>query len=124
MIPVTRNFVSRRERAKKLLQDTAEFLNEGDEESRHFWNVLSALRGPDEPNSDEMKMATTAKIRKAIGMDSQNQMFAVVAWEKPRDIITHEHLSAAFPTAHFHFVDHAVRAFRALDFFGFLKSEK
>jgi len=48
-----------------------EYWQELDEESRlKMWNILTALRGPDNPSTDKEKTMTTAKIRYYLFGDS------------------------------------------------------
>lgn len=49
---------------KTLLNTIDIYLLTGDEnESRRLWNILAALRGPDTPDSNDLKDVTTSVIR-------------------------------------------------------------
>ena len=54
---------------KILIEQIKNYLNEDteDEPTRHLWNLLTALRGPDSGDV-ELKRKTTMKIRRSFGL--------------------------------------------------------
>lgn len=124
-----------RVRAKKLIEQIVEVLNEdnhigedaGSENTsggRALWDILTALRGPDGDDT-RLKDETTAKVRAAIGMKAGNAGAAIVSDKKPfpstDSYDTSIHLkflgSARNPN---HFTRHYGLAVRALTLLGFL----
>lgn len=75
---------TRRPNIKQLLDRVVKILNTDApnnsnerEDARAFWNILTALRGPDTDN-DVIKHRTTCRIRGVIGMVPGNAAGAVV----------------------------------------------
>lgn len=88
--------------------------NEANDEGRHLWDVLTALRGPDN-RDEELKAATTEVIRdKAFGRFVVRH-FANVNSDTPERMQYREgmHQTKEYNTAHFE--HHARAAFLALD---------
>lgn len=56
-----------RDTVKAILDPVVEFLNQDNNESQELWNILTALRGPDNEDSI-LKSLTVARIRYAIGL--------------------------------------------------------
>lgn len=50
---------------RKILDQIDEFLLRSNDESAELWHILTALRGPDDPERDAEKSTTTAVIRSA-----------------------------------------------------------
>ncbi len=94
---------------RKMLEAIATFVNVHDEHSKNLWNVLSALRGPD--NMDGVsagKFCTTGVIRYAAGI-TPGPTWMVVNPD------TRERAGDRKHTPSGHFQDHARKAFVALD---------
>lgn len=54
--------------ARKLLDEIVKFVNQADAEAaEHLWNILTALRGPDD-DTFTVKAQTTERIRSIIGL--------------------------------------------------------
>jgi hypothetical protein len=70
--------------AKSLLKEIVEFLNYSSE-GRSMWQILTALRGPDN-NSDEIKEKTTQRFRHQLGIQSRNGGGALTS-EQPIDLV-------------------------------------
>lgn len=110
-------------RAKKVIEDAVALFNDPNGAaympSRHLWNVLTALRGPDSDNTT-LKEVTTARIRGVVGMAIQfNNTGAVVSDDRsllPELETDHKSYSRE-PTRHFQF--HYGLAAKALRYFGF-----
>lgn len=66
-VPKKKAKKSKRLTMKQVLKAVVAKLNEGSDESKNLWKVLSALRGPDDEYSSK-KVATTAVIRWKIGL--------------------------------------------------------
>lgn len=62
---MSRNLDPRFQLAHDLLRTIDSFLAEGDGAARALWDVLSALRGPDQEGAELLKSQTTAVIRTA-----------------------------------------------------------
>jgi hypothetical protein len=63
---------------KQMLDSIISFLNNAPyEESRQLWDVLTALRGPDD-NNTSLKSITTARIRGVLGLRPNGAAGAVV----------------------------------------------
>jgi hypothetical protein len=113
---------------KELVSEIVEYLHFEDEDSTRLWDVLSALRGPDcsyetmqenaiyasgdvrlaeDTRMNELKKATTAVIRHAIGMRINQGL--VVRKDTPKFSELRRNL-----TGYTHFVSHLQRAFEAL----------
>lgn len=99
---------------EKELQRIARFLNEGGDQAGKLWDVLSALRGPDDEKTRVRgtKFATTAVIRYTMGLKRDAGIPAVICpdkyqWADLRTI----HLTDHFGD---HFMKHAYKAFEAL----------
>lgn len=56
--------MARQKTPRQMLDEIDEYLAVGDAYSQQLWDVLCALRGPDQPR-DEQKDVTTAPIRSA-----------------------------------------------------------
>jgi hypothetical protein len=94
--------------AQKYLR--AFFKNASNTDVRALWDVLSALRGPDEPTNDEkFKDATTAVIREAF-LGKKVKTF-------PADfaIDSEQRARTRIEMMYSHFRSHARSAFGALD---------
>lgn len=92
------------------LKRIVRFLNKGDGGSRRLWDVLSALRGPDLEDSEEIKNCTTAVIRAAIGMKGEPILPAHIE----ADCAPLAERRIQLPLGGYHFKCHAERAFKAL----------
>jgi hypothetical protein len=58
--------------AKEIITDVVELLNNGSgDDAKHLWSILTALRGPDFPDTLNIKYTTTGRIRSCIGMDGR-----------------------------------------------------
>jgi hypothetical protein len=55
------------ERVKKVMVEIVDIFNMDGAGTRHLWNLLTALRGPDS-DDEELKFVTTGRIRAVIGM--------------------------------------------------------
>jgi hypothetical protein len=97
---------------KAELDRIVEFLNYGygdDVATSALWNVLSALRGPDEDDRMEaLKCSTTAVIRHAIGLKTDS---LVIGPDEDRAVEVRKMVEELAPT---HFIWHAKNAFSAL----------
>jgi hypothetical protein len=129
-------FVQSKERiecahVKQLVDQIVTVLKGPRSEAKQLWDILTALRGPDDCNI-ELKEITTAAIRAAIGL-GQNSVGAVVNSSRPfgADL----NLSADFTPdyyklqellvddykAQYHFVIHYRQALQALKQLGYIK---
>jgi hypothetical protein len=127
---------------KSILDGVVAFLNKGNDDSKMLWNVLTALRGPD--NGDEkLKENTTMRLRHAIGLQ-QTRLGAMTddgipvgldKIYKPTDVHNPQYRAMDFLMANFdnrlanvkplwHFSDHYVSALAALLELDYLKQEK
>jgi hypothetical protein len=107
--------------AKSVLEQVVAVLNNRDtisglEESNRLWSILTALRGPDQKYSYDLKNATTARIRHAIGLKGTDRFTTRGATP-----ITLADLNQRFPKADGHFFNHYDVALTALSFLGYLK---
>ena len=92
---------------RKMLEAIVTFVNVHDEHSKNLWNVLSALRGPDEDNLGHVKFDTTGVIRHTVGIiPGPTWMVAVPDAQR--------YANARKTLEDSHFVIHARRAFIAL----------
>jgi hypothetical protein len=55
--------------ARKLLDNLVLFLNDGSGGAAALWHILTALRGPDNPDSEQLKCFTTQRVRGIIGLE-------------------------------------------------------
>jgi hypothetical protein len=96
---------------KAELDRIVEFLNYGDGDdgaTSALWNVLSALRGPDEDDHmDALKCSTTAVIRHAIGLKTDS---LVICPDEERAVEARKMVDDATT----HFIWHAKNAFSVL----------
>jgi hypothetical protein len=126
---------SSRARAKELIEQIVKVLNEdsktfdlGDEESggRALWDILTALRGPDNGNY-HLKEETTAKIRAGIGLKHGNVGYATVSDSKPLPSTDYRAVNRAilakFPDDKNHFSFHYAKAIQGLTELGFLEEK-
>lgn len=65
------------EQAKKLLRNVVEFINYDDSVSRNVWDILTALRGPDN-NNDVLKELTTCRLRFKLGFKEGDSLGFIV----------------------------------------------
>lgn len=105
---------------KEILQQIANLLSEDDNEGlalnmhsegSKLWCVLTALRGPDN-NDDGIKRATTAVIRRKVGIREDNSGRAIVNTDSSEYKNTRARLASWFVSSHF--LEHAQNAFSAL----------
>lgn len=98
---------------KPLLKQIVKFLNEAGPESRELWDVLTALRGPDN-NREIDKNAATAVIRHAVGLKGYTRDYSFVVLPdsvqsaEQRQVLEREIVDS-------HFRRHAQLAFEALE---------
>ena len=93
---------------RKMLKSIATFVNVHDEHSKNLWNVLSALRGPDNMYGVSAgKSCTTGVIRWAAGI-TPGPTWMVAVPDAQRYANARKTLEDS------HFVIHARRAFIAL----------
>lgn len=57
----------KRIRAREVLDHMVECLNQGGQESKALWDIVTAMRGPDNGN-DDLKDVTTTRLRRVIGL--------------------------------------------------------
>lgn len=90
--------------------------------SRHLWNILSALRGPDAAISSQLKSRTTARIRGTLGLTSDGAFGgpagALISMTLVEDLGSLEY-TEAMKTAGSHFVIHYENAVKGLRYFGY-----
>ena len=102
-----------------MQQRLRKFFNEATEQERSkLWNVLSALRGPDQYERNATKRATTGLIRSAFLGETSSQK-TWLTWTGEDDLFLAEHrlsLSSTAPNQApgSHFVSHALSAFSTL----------
>lgn len=101
----------------ELLQKIVERINSSTD--GEFWDVISALRGPDMSNCNTLKYATTAVIRKKLGISEnaglssyKDYPSAVQVRIKFSDNTIKNNSSD--PSLSYHFLNHAQNAFNAL----------
>ncbi len=94
---------------KKFLKDlNGLFHSNSTKTCKEVWDILTALRGPDDSNSD-VKSVTTEVIRhKIFGLDSKVENHANVSHDTPWKANERKKLQYC------HFEKHAQRAFEAL----------
>lgn len=112
-----KKLASDQKKAKKLLKSIVDLLNENNEASKSLWDVLTALRGPDD-NNGKLKDLTTTRIRGAIGM-SDDFTRAIVSHETPGYVGAEPENRVANSG---HFRDHYMAAYRALPYFDLPKA--
>lgn len=96
------------ELGKMLVADT--------ENARDLWDVMTALRGPDNED-DDIKRATTEVIRwHLLGKDPNMSHFSgsYCGQDSEADMRLRLHLTQACPEEGLHFLNHATKAFEAL----------
>lgn len=109
--------------AKEVIHMLREAYAEMDfEEQCKLWDILTALRGPDN-GRDDVKNATTAIIRAAVFGAEAGTQLAERAFVKFQDeteyVEMRTHLTDSLEKdklvdTQYHFYDHAIQAFRAL----------
>jgi predicted nucleic acid-binding Zn finger protein len=109
---------------KQLVNQIVTVLKGPRSEAKQLWDILTALRGPDDGNT-ELKEITTSAIRAAIGL-GQNSVGALVSSSRPFGAdfdlsaeLTHELL--ANYKAQYHFALHYWQALQALKQLGYIK---
>jgi hypothetical protein len=108
---------------KQALSVVVAVLNGLRAEAKPLWDILTALRGPDDGNPD-LKQITTATVRGAIGIMSGGNTGAIVSNQRPfgadldrfllTDRLQNEHKAA------YHFVSHYREALIALKSLGYI----
>lgn len=87
------------------------YLEMGSYETEKFWDILTALRGPDDENT-HVKRATTELIRAAVfGRQAGALVYevALIDWlDRPEDVEVRDKMQDS------HFRVHAIKAFLAL----------
>jgi hypothetical protein len=68
--------------AKSVLESVVSVLNSDTDDAGILWDILTALRGPDN-SDDKVKNKTTARIRHVIGLKSSTRSGAITNTEKP-----------------------------------------
>lgn len=111
--------VTRRRETRELVDTLVANLNVGDEASRSLWEILTALRGPDQESNDadEIKYRTTSRFRGLIGMESTIGLYpvgAIVYHEKPSDVLPNDSIVVGH-----HFLVHYTDALAAANELGF-----
>ena len=112
---------------KQMLDSIISFLNNAPyEESRQLWDVLTALRGPDDNNTG-LKSVTTARIRGVLGLRPNGASGAVVDNGAP----VHSEASgydmfyklkeSVNESVLYHFAKHYAHAVAALRALGYIK---
>lgn len=114
-----------------LIRVIACHLNKKDKESRYLWDILTALRGPDDKGSSRLKRETTEKLRFAMGMEPDRTSYAYVGDELPHKLEDYEYPRLAKvdcpPPADEpseHFIRHFERAVDALWVLGITRTVK
>lgn len=126
-----RQLSSSEQQAKSLIDQIVVLLNSG--EGRTFWNVISALRGPDS-GDESLKYDTTATLRAAIGIepgacgltvaDKRTEPLGLDAADPERQygyIKVSDEVRNRFEKAQTHFVNHYGNALIALKKLGYIK---
>jgi len=108
-------------RAVELLKNLVSFINEGNSASRRVWDILTALRGPDN-GSSALKDATTARLRYTLGLqEDKGNGFRIV---KQPMLAPKFAIFAHKEAVEWHFSYHYNEAYRALVALGLLVEEK
>jgi hypothetical protein len=89
---------------RKVLANVVKVLNEGTQSSGDLWNILSALRGPDN-NLGVLKGYTTARIRGIIGLESSDALILSIM-DSPLDADEKNKRDIALSSADSHFLEH------------------
>lgn len=65
----------RKEKAKEIIKSIVDFLNDNSDLYGYcLWNILTALRGPDNIEDEELKLITTARLRYLIGIKTPHAL--------------------------------------------------
>lgn len=107
---------------KSILNKVVKFLNDAGPESKKLWDVLTALRGPDD-SCFNTKDATTAVVRHTIGLSGRtgsdlNSTYHGYAVKPDNTQYSHRRKELESGLARLlpgHFRDHILAAFNALD---------
>ncbi len=110
---------------KQVVDNLISFLNNAPRvDSRLVWEIVTALRGPDD-NNNALKNVTTARLRGAIGLNAGGSTGAIVEFEEPINknldswVIIDE-LKQSHGAA-YHFAKHYAHAVQALKVLGYIK---
>lgn len=105
--------------AREAIDHVVKVLNDGGRESRLLWDVLTALRGPDN-DDNSVKHRSTTHLRGAIGLKHCDGFIrAVVSHGKPRRFSHADEGSSVSKSVQYHFRSHfnaAVEALEELDY--------
>lgn len=118
-VKVPRGYVKKPSTFREAKKIFVRFLNEGTSESKRFWDVISALRGPDyQDDSSKDKFSTTSVIREKFGIKHKASLGLVIHKDSPT-YAAHRTLKIGFfvediRSRSSHFARHAKDAFIAL----------
>ena len=109
--------------ARKAIDHVVKVLNDGGNESRLLWYVLTALRGPDN-DDDSVKHRSTTHLRGAIGLKHcDGFVYALVSYGKPRRFSHADEGSRTSTHVQYHFRNHFNAAVEALEELNYIERD-